>query len=106
MIIKSIDIVNILKVLADETNLKMLSFLKLKGELCVCDLQNLLSTNQSNVSRHLKELKNVDLITIRQEGKWHYYSVKEIPSFVEVILKAAVEEYDLNNMKFDSQKCD
>ncbi len=106
MITKNIGITDILKVLADETNLKMLSFLKLRGELCVCDLQNFLSTNQPNVSRHLKELMNVNLVTVRQDGKWHYYAIKEIPSFAEEILKIAMEEYDLYNVKFNSQKCD
>lgn len=106
MITKNIGIADMLKVLADDTNLKMLSFLKLKRELCVCDLQNLLSTNQPNVSRHLKELMNVNLVSVRQEGKWHYYSIKEIPLFVEEILKVAMEEYDLYKVKFDPQKCD
>jgi ArsR family transcriptional regulator len=106
MITKDIGIADILKVLADDTNLKVLSFLKLKRELCVCDLQNLLSTNQPNVSRHLKELMNVNLLSVRQDGKWHYYAIKEIPRFAEEILKVAIEEYDLYNVKFDPQKCD
>ncbi len=106
MIIKNLSVVDILSVLADEVNLKILFFLKLKDELCVCDLQNLLATNQSNISRHLKELKDTGLITVRQNGRWHYYSIESIPSFVDSIVELAAEEYNLRNIDVNTTKCD
>lgn len=64
-----------LKALSDETRLRILSLL-MEGELCVCDLMTVLRLPQSNVSRHLANLRNTGWVTDRREGLWIYYSLK------------------------------
>ena len=62
------------KALADETRLRILSLLT-EGELCVCDLMELLKLPQSTVSRHLAYLKNAGWVEDRRAGVWMYYSI-------------------------------
>lgn len=44
-----------------------------QGELCVCDLCELLAVSQSKLSFHLKVLREAGLIEVRQDGRWNYY---------------------------------
>lgn len=97
MIVKDIKLVTVLNTLADEINLKVLSFLSLYDELCVCDLQALTSMTQSSVSRHLKALYDIDFISVRKDGRWHYYKLKKIPNFVNEIIKIAIDEYEIKD---------
>lgn len=63
-----------LKALADETRLHILDFLQ-DGERCVCEIVPYIGTSQSNVSQHLRVLKDATLVTDRREGRSIYYSV-------------------------------
>ena len=58
--------------LADVTRLRILNLLA-KGELCGCDIQFVLGTTQSNISRHLTYLKNCGLLQDRRSGYRVYY---------------------------------
>jgi ArsR family transcriptional regulator len=64
------------KGLADINRLRMLNLL-LHGELCGCDIQDVLDTSQPNVSRHLQYLKNSDLVLDRRDGYRIYYRLAE-----------------------------
>ena len=66
------DSVKLFKAAGDETRIKMLALL-LRGELCVCDLMEVLDLAQSTASRHLAYLRNSGWITGRRQGKWMYY---------------------------------
>lgn len=65
--------VKLLSALSDETRLRIYLLL-LKGELCVCELVNILNMEQSRISHSLRILKEADLIDNQQEGKWIIYS--------------------------------
>ena len=52
-----IDLADMFKIFADSTRLKIICAL-LKEELCVCDLSELLSLNQTTVSHQLKVLRD------------------------------------------------
>ncbi len=60
------------KALGDETRLRMVGLL-IGGELCVCDIMEVLGLPQSTTSRHLAYLKNAGWITGERRGKWMYY---------------------------------
>jgi ArsR family transcriptional regulator len=80
------------KSLADETRLKILWLLLAKEELCVCDLMAVLGTTQSKVSRHLRYLYHLGLVTDRREGLWMYYSLSTAPgSHGDKLLKVLEE---------------
>lgn len=62
------------KALGDETRLRMLGLLA-QGELCVCDIMEVLQLPQSTASRHLAYLKNAKWISGTRRGKWMYYQL-------------------------------
>lgn len=66
--------------LSDETRLRILCLLS-RGELCVCDLMQLMSAPQSTLSRHMGRLRRAGLVTDRRNGKWVHYALadKTIP---------------------------
>ena len=46
-----------------------------EGELCVCDIMEVLQVNQTKTSRHLSYLKNAGLVADRKQAQWVYYSL-------------------------------
>ncbi len=61
------------KCLADDTRLKSLLLIRLREELCVCELQQALQLSQPKVSRHLAELRKCGMLADERRGKWVYY---------------------------------
>ena len=45
------------------------------GELCVCQITEVLKLAPSTVSAHLKELKQAGLVSERKDGKWVYFDL-------------------------------
>ncbi len=64
------------KGLADVNRLRIINLL-LRGELCGCDIQHVVGSSQSNVSRHLTYLKRSGLVEDRREGYRIYYRLVE-----------------------------
>jgi DNA-binding transcriptional ArsR family regulator len=62
----------ITKALADANRVRLLCALR-GGELCVCQLIELLGLAPSTVSKHLSILHQAELIESRKEGRWVYY---------------------------------
>jgi ArsR family transcriptional regulator len=62
------------RALSDSTRLRILHLLK-GGELCVCDLMEILRIPQAKTSRHLGYLRKAGLVAAREEGLWCYYSL-------------------------------
>ncbi|GAA0116280.1 ArsR/SmtB family transcription factor [Clostridium senegalense] len=65
----------ILKALAHPIRLKIVEKLS-KEELCVCKLNEDVEFTQSNLSQHLKILKEANILDSRKVGMWMYYSIK------------------------------
>lgn len=63
-----------LKVLADDTRLKIIRSLK-KKSCYVSNLAKDLQMNKSAISQHLRLLKQVDLVSSEREGRWINYSI-------------------------------
>lgn len=55
------DLMQILKALADDTRLRILNILQ-EEELCVCEIETILNISQSNASRHLNKLINAKIL--------------------------------------------
>jgi len=77
------EFMNITKALADESRVRLLLALN-GGELCVCQLTELLGSAPSTVSKHLSVLNQGGLVNSRKEGRWIYYELpgKEAPTMV------------------------
>lgn len=71
------DVSEILKALADPNRLRVLNLLEGRT-LCVCDLEEVLDLNQSNLSRHLAKLKQAGLVTAQKRGLFMYYSRRPV----------------------------
>ena len=46
------------------------------GELCVCELTELVGADQSTVSKHLSVLKQAGIVSDRKEGTMTFYRLK------------------------------
>jgi len=66
------DILAITKALADGSRLRVLMLLQ-TGELCACQIIEMLRLAPSTVSRHMAVLHQGRLVESRKEGRWIYY---------------------------------
>ena len=66
----------ITKALADLQRVRILMMLQ-RGELCVCQIVEVLALAGSTVSKHLSILSNAGLVDSRKEGRWAYYRLPE-----------------------------
>lgn len=71
------------KALAHPIRLKIVKKL-INGELCVCDLNEDVDFTQSNLSQHLKILKDANILIQRRDGLKILYSIKN-PEILDVI---------------------
>ncbi len=62
----------ITKALSDETRVRALMSLA-DGELCVCQIIEVLGLSPSTISKHMSILQQSGLIERRKDGRWHYY---------------------------------
>ena len=61
---------------ADPTRIRILNVLA-AGEICVCDLVDLLGLPQSTISRHLRYLHRAGLVEVSREWKFAHYRLAE-----------------------------
>ena len=59
------------------------------GELCVCDIQEIIGMSQSAVSHQLRNLRDAHLVKHRRGGKQVYYSLAD--GHVHKILQMTLE---------------
>ena len=81
--------IEIFKALSDETRLRILNLLILSEEsVCVCEIVDSLEQNQYNISKHLKLLKNVGLVSESKDGRYKYFSlIKSEDLFITSLLQ-------------------
>ena len=70
------DTVAVGKALADEQRVRILMALS-RGELCLCQLTELLGLAPSTVSKHASILKQARLVRGRREGRWTMFRLAE-----------------------------
>lgn len=70
------DLEALFKAFADPTRLRILSLLA-AGELCVCDIVEILGVPQPTVSRHLAALRAAGLVAVTREWKFAHYRLAE-----------------------------
>jgi len=66
-----------LKALADPVRLRLLSILYKApdGEVCACDLPEILNKSQPTVSHHLTQLVKAGILSREQRGKWAHFKI-------------------------------
>ena len=70
------EVLDITKALADGNRLRVLMALT-DGELCVCQIVELLALAPSTVSKHMSILRQARLVEDRKEGRWVYYRLPD-----------------------------
>ncbi|MFW2368232.1 MAG: ArsR/SmtB family transcription factor [Desulforhopalus sp.] len=97
------DNAHMFKALGDETRIRMLGLLT-HGELCVCDIMEVLGLPQSTASRHLAYLRNSDWVCGTRRGKWMYYKLDS--TIAKHSLYNTLVQYlaDLNEVQGDHDK--
>jgi ArsR family transcriptional regulator len=66
---------SVFKALSDESRLRIINLLFYSGELCVCDIEEVMGFTQTKVSRHLAYLRKAGLVDDRKQGLWMLYSI-------------------------------
>ena len=79
---------DLFSILSNPVRIKILWFLKNKGELSVHELQKELKISQSSVSQHLSILKTHKLLIEKRKGKEVFYSLKESKKLSKVLASA------------------
>lgn len=72
--VKTSRIDTVFRAFSDRTRLRILNLLR-GGELCVCDLIDIIGVPQAKVSRHLAYLRRAGLVQARKDGLWSYYTL-------------------------------
>ncbi|MDE3237319.1 MAG: winged helix-turn-helix transcriptional regulator [Bacteroidota bacterium] len=67
----------VLELAGNEVRLKILYLLEEEGQLCPCDLSDILNMSIPAVSQHLRKLKDGNIIEASRDGQTIYYSLKE-----------------------------
>jgi DNA-binding transcriptional ArsR family regulator len=79
------------KVLSHPTRVHLLQALS-AGELCVCELAEVVGLSVSATSHQLRDLRRLRLVAYRMDGRLAFYSIRD--PFVLGLLDAAVDHYD------------
>lgn len=87
--------------LSDNIRLQVLDLLR-GGELCVCEITQILNIPQSKLSFHLKTLRETNLVNSRQQGRWTYYSLNLSQL---VILEQYLAEFRRTTVLLRSSAC-
>ena len=61
---------------SDRTRLRILHLLR-GGELCVCDIAQLLGLSESAVSHQLRLLRGMGLVRARRDGRMVFYTLDD-----------------------------
>ncbi len=81
------ELTKLLKVLSDESRLRALNLLQ-ERECCVCEVMQVMEISQSKASRILNALYDANLLKLRREGRWAFYSLdtESLKDYVYYIL--------------------
>ena len=85
------------KLLADETRLRIVILLR-SGELCVCELCEVLQMPQPKVSQQLAKLRDRGLVTDERRGQWVFYRLTLNDAVMDGVIALLVThrpEYEL-----------
>ncbi|MFN3839776.1 MAG: ArsR/SmtB family transcription factor [Cyclobacteriaceae bacterium] len=75
---KSFEVIsNVLALGGNQARLKILYLLEEEGELCPCDISDILGMTVPAISQHLRKLKDGNIIEARKVGQTIFYSLRK-----------------------------
>ncbi len=88
-------LVQISKLFSDTNRLKIFMLILREDNLCVCEISDTLALSQPLVSRHLKLMKEAQVLEAKKEGKWMLYRIiKEAHPLLECYIKEAQKAFE------------
>ena len=90
-------LMNLFKVLSDETRMRILVLLYHK-KLCVCQIQGILEEAQPKISKHLGKLRDMGFVKDERQEQFIYYYIDKDNE----LLKDILEKIILNSENYDS----
>jgi ArsR family transcriptional regulator len=93
-----LEILNITKAMSDENRIRALMMLT-GGELCVCQIIEMLGLAPSTVSKHMSILRQAGLVETRKEGRWIYYRLADRKALKACEILDWLEKYLKNDKK-------
>jgi ArsR family transcriptional regulator len=86
----------ILKAMAHPSRLMMIDALSDGGEMCVCELVQLVGSDQSTVSKHLSILKQAGIVNGRKDGQRSFYHLARpcVMNFFECVERVMEENLE------------
>ena len=99
-------LMNLFKVLSDETRMRILVLLYNK-KLCVCQIQGILEESQPKISKHLGKLRDMGFVKDERQEQFIYYYIDKDNELLKEILENIIlnsENYatvqkDLKNLQ-------
>jgi DNA-binding transcriptional ArsR family regulator len=83
------ELIAVTSALSDENRVRALLALE-GGELCVCQIIELLQLAPSTVSKHMSLLRAARLVEARKDGRWMYYALPTKASRLPEAAKRAI----------------
>ena len=99
------DVIKKFRALSDQTRLRIFLLLA-KGELCVCELKDVLGMEQSRISHNLRILKEAGLVRAERDpsdARWIYYQIE--PEALAELRSALAAALDPARLKPRGEMC-
>jgi DNA-binding transcriptional ArsR family regulator len=90
------------KALSDENRVRALMFLR-DGDLCVCQIIEMLRLAPSTVSKHMAILHGAGLVEAKKEGRWIFY---RLPDEAASTRTSSALRWVQESLADDGQVCD
>jgi len=82
-------LMNLFKVMSDETRMRILVLLYHK-KLCVCQIQGILEEPQPKISKHLGKLRDMGFVKDERQEQFIYYYIDKDNELLNDILKSII----------------
>ena len=88
------EIILLSKAFSDLNRINIVTLIHREKELCVCEISDTLNLSQPLISRHLKQLKEANILENYQDGKWIIYAITSNPSKILEAYLAELKEFE------------
>lgn len=66
---------NAFSLVGNDVRIKILYLLQEEGQLCPCDISDILGMNTSAISQHIRKMKDAKIINFKKTGQTIFYSI-------------------------------
>lgn len=81
----------LLSIAGNEVRLKILYLLEEEGEMCPCDLADILKMSVPAISQHIRKIKDAGIINSRRDGQTLYYSLNKDETEIFISIFKSIE---------------